>query len=324
MIKRIGLLTSGGDAPGMNAAIRAVTRTAIFNGLEVFGIEKGYVGLIDDLIVPFTKRSVSDIIQRGGTILKTARCPEFNTLEGQRKAADNLKKHGIDALVVIGGNGSLRGAQELSNNFGINTVGIPGTIDNDLHYTDYTLGFDTAVNTVLRAINNLRDTMTSHDRVSIIEVMGRRCGDIALYAGIAGGAEIILTPEMGLDIEAVCSTIKENLEKGKCSDIIVLAEGVCSAEELKIMIDYRVGKNLASLRTTRLGHIQRGGTPTMQDRLLGAQFGVRAVEVLLEGKTSRVVGIKDNKIIDEDIDEALAKTEVFNEKLYRDAKILSL
>ena len=324
MIKKIGLLTSGGDAPGMNAAIRAVTRTAIYNGLEVFGIEKGYVGLIEDLIVPFNKRSVSDIVQRGGTILKTARCPEFNTREGQAKAAENLKKHGIDALVVIGGNGSLRGAQDLSANFGINTVGIPGTIDNDLHYTDYTLGFDTAVNTVLHAINNLRDTMTSHDRVSIIEVMGRHCGDIALYAGIAGGAEIILTPEMGLDIEAVCNTIKENLEKGKSSDIIVLAEGVCSAEELKIMVDYRVGKNLASLRTTRLGHIQRGGTPTMQDRLLGAQFGVRAVEVLLEGKTSRVVGIRDNHIIDEDIDEALSMKDKFNKKLYEDAKILSL
>jgi 6-phosphofructokinase 1 len=324
MIKKIGILTSGGDAPGMNAAIRAVTRSAIYNGLEVFAIEKGFVGLINDMVTPMNKRSVSDIIQRGGTILKTARCPEFTTLEGQKKGAETLKKYGIEALVVIGGNGSFRGAQDLSNNFGINTIGIPGTIDNDLHYTDYTLGFDTAVNTVLNAINNLRDTMTSHDRVSIIEVMGRKCGDIALYAGISGGAEIILTPEMGLDIEDVCKRIKENLENGKSSDIIVLAEGVCSAEELKIMIDYRIGKNLASLRTTRLGHIQRGGTPTMQDRLLGAEFGVRAVELIMEGKTKRVVGIRNNKIIDEDIDEALAEKEVFNEKLYEDAKILSL
>jgi len=324
MIKKIGILTSGGDAPGMNAAIRAVTRSAIYNGLEVFAIEKGFVGLINDMVTPMNKRSVSDIIQRGGTILKTARCPEFTTLEGQKKGAETLKKYGIEALVVIGGNGSFRGAQDLSNNFGINTIGITGTIANDLHYTDYTLGFDTAVNTVLNAINNLRDTMTSHDRVSIIEVMGRKCGDIALYAGISGGAEIILTPEMGLDIEDVCKRIKENLENGKSSDIIVLAEGVCSAEELKIMIDYRIGKNLASLRTTRLGHIQRGGTPTMQDRLLGAEFGVRAVELIMEGKTKRVVGIRNNKIIDEDIDEALAEKEVFNEKLYEDAKILSL
>lgn len=322
MIRRIGILTSGGDAPGMNACVRAVTRYAIYRGLEVVGIERGFLGLVDNMVFEISKRSVSDIIQRGGTMLKTARCPEFVTMEGQTKAVGTLRKHNIDALVVIGGNGSFMGAKDLTVNFGINTVGIPGTIDNDLHYTDYTLGFDTAVNTVLGAINNLRDTMTSHDRVNIVEVMGRKCGDIALYAGIGGGAECILVPEMEYDLDVICNNILVNQQKGKCSDIIVLAEGVMSATELKEKIKAKVEG--VSLRTTTLGHIQRGGAPTMRDRTLAAQFGVKAIDCLLEGKTSRVIGIRNEQIIDEDIEIALARPAKFKEELYNTAKILSL
>ncbi|MEG1509310.1 MAG: 6-phosphofructokinase [Clostridia bacterium] len=320
-MKKIAILTSGGDAPGMNACIRAVTRYAIFNGLEVMGVERGYEGLVYDNFVAMNKRSVSDIIQRGGTFLKTARCPEFAEVKFQQQAVDNLKKHNCDALIVIGGNGSIRGCYDLYKNCGFNAVGIPGTIDNDLDYTDFTLGFDTAVNTVLSAINNLRDTMTSHDRVSIIEVMGRKCGDIALYAGIAGGAEIILVPEVKLNLSKVCEKLKKNQKNGKTSDIIVLSEGVCSAEELKAALQCEMG---ISLRTTTLGHIQRGGTPSMQDRLLAARFGVEAVDVLLAGKSSRVVGIRNNKIIEEDISEALAKPHKFDNRLYKEANILSL
>lgn len=321
-IKRIGILTSGGDAPGMNACIRAVTRYALNNGIGVFGIERGYQGLIDDTLYELKARSVSDIIQRGGTFLKTARCPEFMYKEGQAKAVATLEKYAIDALVVIGGNGSFMGIKDLKTNFGVNAVGIPGTIDNDLSYTDYTLGFDTAVNTVLSAINNLRDTMTSHDRVSIVEVMGRKCGDIALYSGMCGGAEIILIPEVKYDIKDICTKLDMNVKKGKTSDIIVLAEGVCHAQDLKEQIMQNVEG--ISIRCTTLGHIQRGGAPSMQDRMLAAKFGIEAVEVLLAGKSTRVIGIKNNKIIDCDIDEAMAMPSKFDIKLYKDAKILSL
>lgn len=321
-MRKIGLLTSGGDAPGMNACIRAVTRYALNSGFEVYGIERGYYGLVFDSVQPMTARSVSDIIQRGGTILKTARCPEFMQIEGQEKAVKTLEKYGIDALVVIGGDGSFKGAKDLKNNFGINAVCIPGTIDNDLAYTDYTLGFDTAVNTVISAINNLRDTMTSHDRISIVEVMGRRCGDIALYSGICGGAEIILVPEMPYDIPKMAKKLKANALKGKTSDIIVLAEGVCHAEELKTKL--KAEYNDISIRCTTLGHIQRGGAPSMQDRILAARFGVQAVELLKEDAEFRVVGIKNNKIIDMDIDAAFACDSKFNKKLYEQAMILSL
>lgn len=321
-IKKIGILTSGGDAPGMNACIRAVTRFALNQNIEVYGIERGYQGLIDDRIEQLTARSVSDIIQRGGTFLKTARSPEFMTHEGQKKAVDNLSKHGIDALVVIGGNGSFMGIKDLKSNFGVNAVGIPGTIDNDLSYTDYTLGFDTAVNTVLSAINNLRDTMTSHDRISVVEVMGRKCGDIALYSAICGGAEIILIPEVKFDIQQIANRLKENKAKGKTSDIIILAEGVCKAEDFKTML--REYYDDVSIRCTTLGHIQRGGAPSMQDRMLAAKLGIKAVETLLQGKSCRVVGIKNNKIIDDDIDEAMAHESKFDQKLYNQASILSL
>ena len=319
-MRKIAVLTSGGDAPGMNAAIRAVTRYAIYKGLEVYGVERGYTGLINSEIKQMDRRAVSDIIQRGGTILKTSRSPEFNEVEYQKIAAENLEAYDIEGLVVIGGDGSFRGAKDLTDNCGIRTVGIPGTIGNDLAYTDYTLGFDTAVNTALSAINNLRDTMTSHERVCIVEVMGRKCGDIALYAGLGGGAEVIIVPEVHNDIAQIAKSIAVNKRKGKTSDIIVLAEGVCRAVELKQQLkDQGI---TSSIKTTELGYIQRGGAPTMQDRMLAAQFGVRAVDVLLEGKGSRVVGIKDNRIIDQDISEALAMERVFDKDLYDCAAIL--
>ncbi len=321
-MKRIGVLTSGGDAPGMNACVRAVVRYAIYNGMTVYGIERGYTGLIRNNIRETNKRSVSDIIQRGGTILKTARCPEFVEEKYMQMAVDNMEAYGIDGLVVIGGDGSFRGALDLYKKFGVKAVGIPGTIDNDLAYTDFTLGFDTSVNTVVSAINNLRDTMTSHDRVCIIEVMGRKCGDIALYAGICGGAEIILVPEVPFDLKQIVKKINLNQRIGKSSDIIVLAEGVCKAEDLKKQL--QENGIAGSIKTTTLGYIQRGGAPTMADRVLSARCAVRAVDLLMADKGGRVVGIKDNKIVDEDIEEALKKKGKFDDNLYQTAMILGL
>ena len=312
-MKKIAILTSGGDAPGMNACIRACVRSAVNSGLEVFGVERGYYGLVNNSITQMNTHSVCDIVQRGGTILKTARCLEFKLPETRKKAAENLKALGIEGLVVIGGDGSFTGARCLSDENGINVVGIPGTIDNDLAYTDYTLGFDTAVNTVLWAINNLRDTMTSHDRVSLIKVMGRRCGDIALYSGICGGAEYILVPEVPYDIQAIAEDIKKSKERGKTSNIIVLAEGAGNEQEIKTIVSVISG---ADVKVTTLGHIQRGGTPTMADRMLAARFGTRATELLIEGKTNRVIGIKNNKIVDLDITEALSQTKKIDKHLY--------
>lgn len=312
-MKKIAILTSGGDAPGMNACIRACVRSAINSGLEVYGVERGYFGLVNNNIFPMDTHSVCDIVQKGGTILKTARCLEFKFPETRKKAADNLKALGIEGLVVIGGDGSFTGARLLSDENGINVVGIPGTIDNDLAYTDYTLGFDTAVNTVLWAINNLRDTMTSHDRVSLVKVMGRRCGDIAMYAGICGGAEYILVPEIPYDIKAIAEDIKKSKERGKTSNIIVLAEGAGNETEIKTLVSVLSG---ADVKVTTLGHIQRGGSPTMADRMLAARFGTRATELLLQGKTNRVIGIKNNKIVDLDIAEALSETKRIDKHLY--------
>lgn len=312
-MKKIAILTSGGDAPGMNACIRACVRSAINSGLEVYGVERGYFGLVNNNIFPMDTHSVCDIVQKGGTILKTARCLEFKFPETRKKAADNLKALGVEGLVVIGGDGSFTGARFLSDENGINVVGIPGTIDNDLAYTDYTLGFDTAVNTVLWAINNLRDTMTSHDRVSLVKVMGRRCGDIAMYAGICGGAEYILVPEIPYDIKAIAEDIKKSKERGKTSNIIVLAEGAGNETEIKTLVSVLSG---ADVKVTTLGHIQRGGSPTTADRMLAARFGTRATELLLQGKTNRVIGIKNNKIIDLDIAEALSETKQIDKHLY--------
>ncbi|MDE5616406.1 MAG: 6-phosphofructokinase, partial [Clostridia bacterium] len=295
---------------------------AIYSGMTVYGIERGYTGLINNNIREMNKRSVSDIIQRGGTILKTARCPEFVEDKYMQMAVDNMEAYGIDGLVVIGGDGSFRGALDLYKKFGVKAIGIPGTIDNDLAYTDYTLGFDTSVNTVVSAINNLRDTMTSHDRVCIIEVMGRKCGDIALYAGICGGAEIILVPEVPFDLKQIVKKINLNQRIGKSSDIIVLAEGVCKAEDLKKQL--QANGIAGSIKTTTLGYIQRGGAPTMADRVLSARCAVRAVDLLIANQGGRVVGIKDNKIIDEDIEEALKKKGKFDDNLYQTAMILGL
>lgn len=318
-MKTIAVLTSGGDAPGMNAAIRAVVRTAIDKGLKVKGIQRGYSGLINGEIFDMDRHSVSDIIQRGGTILRTARCKEFLKEEVREKAANVLKVFGIDSLVVIGGNGSFMGAQKLSK-LGVKTVGLPGTIDNDLSYTDYTIGFDTTLNTVLDAINKLRDTSTSHERVSIVEVMGRDCGDIALFSGIAGGAESVILPEKGYDFNELCKNILEGKLRGKMHNLIILAEGVGGAAELAKKVEEATG---IETRATILGHIQRGGSPSAFDRMLASKMGVKAVEVLLEGKTSRVIGIREGKIIDQDIDEALEVPRKFDDKLYDIANMLS-
>jgi 6-phosphofructokinase 1 len=318
-MKTIAVLTSGGDAPGMNAAIRAVVRTGLAKGLRVMGVQRGYSGLINGEIFEMNRKSVSDIIQRGGTILRTARCEEFKSLEVRKKAASVLKVFGIDGLVVIGGDGSFQGARLLSE-LGVATVGIPGTIDNDLQYTEYTLGFDTALNTVLDAINKLRDTSASHDRVSIVEVMGRNCGDIALYAGIAGGAESILVPEKENDLNDVCKTILEGKLKGRSHNLIIVAEGVGEANEIAKKVEDITG---IEARATILGHIQRGGSPSAFDRVLASRFGYRAVEVLMEGKSSRVIGIRKGKIVDDDINEALALPVSIDKELYEIAKVLS-
>ena len=313
-MKKIAILTSGGDAPGMNACIRAVVRSAINNGLEVFGVERGYNGLVHGEIFPMDTHSVCDIIQRGGTMLKTARCLEFKDPAVRKQAADNLKKLGIEGLVVIGGDGSFTGAKLLSDEQGINVVGIPGTIDNDLAYTDYTLGFDTAVNTVLWAINALRDTMTSHDRVALVKVMGRRCGDIALYAGISGGAEYILVPEVPYDIQKIATEIKHNRETGKTANVIVLAEGAGNENEIKTIVSVISG---ADVKITTLGHIQRGGSPSMADRMLAAKFGCHAVNLLMDGKTNRVIGCHGQETIDLDITEALSMKKDIDKNLYK-------
>ncbi len=320
-MKRIGLLTSGGDAPGMNAAIRAVVRSGIYFGMEMFGIERGYAGLMEDTVIPMEMRSVSNIVQFGGTKLRTARCMEMLTVAGQKKAVETLEKHGIDGLVVIGGDGSFRGERVLSEQYGVPTIGIPGTIDNDLEYTDYTLGFDTAVNTCLDIINKLRDTMTSHERVSVVEVMGRHCGDIALYSGIASGAEIIVVPEVAFDMSEIVSRINRSRANGKHSNIVIIAEGVMSAEQFAKQLQ---SSTPYSVRPTCIGHVQRGGSPTMADRMLAAQFGNKAIRLLNEGIGNRVVGIRNNKIIDMDIIEAVSMKKTFNHELYETLQMISM
>lgn len=318
-MKTIGVLTSGGDAPGMNAAIRAVVRAGIDRDMKVLGVRRGYNGLINGEIIEMDRSSVSDIIHRGGTILRTARCEEFKTEEGRKKAANILKVFDIEGMVVIGGDGSFRGAQRLSE-MGFPAIGVPGTIDNDLAYTDYTIGFDTAVNTVLDAINKLRDTSTSHERVSIIEVMGRHCGDIALYAGLAGGSESIIVPEVKFDIDDVCKNILEGKLKGKLHNIIVLAEGVGQSEEIAKKIQEITG---LEARATILGHIQRGGSPSGFDRILASRLGARAVELLAENSSSRVVGLKGNKVVDYDINEALEMKKDIDFDMLKLAQVLS-
>ncbi len=319
-IKTIGVLTSGGDAPGMNAAIRAVVRTGLAHGLKVKGIQKGYNGLISDEVIDMDRTSVSDIIQRGGTILYTARCLEFMTEEGQKRGAEICKKHGIDGMVVIGGDGSFRGAQALSK-AGINVIGLPGTIDLDIACTDYTIGFDTAVNTAMEAIDKIRDTSTSHERCSIIEVMGRNAGYIALWCGIANGAEDILLPEKyDNDEQAIINHIIEGRKKGKKHHLIINAEGIGHSAGMARRIEAATG---VETRATILGYMQRGGSPTVTDRVYASLMGSYAVDLLMEGKNNRLVARKDGKITDFDIDEALAMTKNIDEFEYQVSQILS-
>ena len=320
-IKTIGVLTSGGDAPGMNAAIRAVVRRGLSSGLNVKGIYKGYNGLLNEEIVDMTARDVSDTIERGGTILYTARCAEFRTPEGQQRGAEICKKHGIDGLVVIGGDGSFAGAQKLAN-LGVNTIGIPGTIDLDIACTDYTIGFDTAVNTAMEAIDKVRDTSTSHERCSVIEVMGREAGYLALWCGIANGAEKILMPEeKDYDEKALIKDILENKKRGKKNYIIINAEGVGDSINMAKRIEDATG---IETRATILGHMQRGGSPTCKDRVYASTMGAMAVDLLCQGKTNRVVGYKNGQFIDFDIEEALAMKKTIPAYQYDVAKTLAL
>ncbi len=318
-IKTIGVLTSGGDAPGMNAAIRAVVRTALARGKQVKGIMKGYQGLLNEEIEDMEKIGVSSIIQRGGTILGTARSTEFKTEEGQKKGADICRKHGIEGLVVIGGDGSFRGAQRLAN-LGINTIGIPGTIDLDIACTDYTIGFDTAVNTAMQAIDKVRDTSTSHERCSIIEVMGRHAGYIALWCGIANGAEDILLPERyDNDEQALINNIIRNRKNGKKHHIIINAEGIGHSASMARRIEAATG---VETRATILGHIQRGGSPTCKDRVYASIMGSYAVDLLCEGKSKRIVAYAGGKYVDFDINEALAMKKDISEYQFNVSKIL--
>jgi len=319
-MKTIGVLTSGGDAPGMNAAIRAVVRTAIYNGMRVLGIRRGYNGLINGDVESMDTSSVGEIIHRGGTILHTARCEEFKTQEGLKRAANVVDVFNIDGLVVIGGDGSYKGAQAL-NSIGITAIGIPGTIDNDIAFTDLTIGFDTAVNTVLDAVNKLRDTVMSHERANIIEVMGRTSGRIALYSGLAGGAENILVPEMSFDIDELCQRLIIAKNRGKKSNIIVAAEGVGNTFEIGEAIEEKTG---IETRVTVLGHIQRGGSPTATDRILSSRMGAYAVKLIAEGVKSRAVGLQTGKIVDIGLDEVLSATKPFDYDLYDLTGILSI
>ena len=318
-VKTIGVLTSGGDAPGMNAAIRAVVRVAINKGLKVKGIMRGYAGLLEEEIVDMESTSVSDTINRGGTILYTARCKEFTTPEGQQRGAEICRKHGIDGMVVIGGDGSFKGAGKLSA-LGINTIGLPGTIDLDIACTDYTIGFDTAVNTAMEAIDKIRDTSTSHERCSIVEVMGRNAGYIALWCGIANGAEDILLPERyDGDEQALINRIIENRKRGKKHNIIINAEGIGHSSSMAKRIEAATG---IETRATILGHMQRGGTPTCKDRVYASIMGARAAELLVEGKSNRLVAYRKGGFVDFDIQEALNMKKDISEEQFNIAKML--
>lgn len=319
-MKRIGVLTSGGDAPGMNAAIRAVVRKAIYHNIEVYGIFQGYAGLISGNIKKLELGSVGDIIHRGGTMLYSARCLEFKTPEGQQKGIEQLKKYGIEGLVVIGGDGSYRGAKALTEQ-GFPCVGVPGTIDNDIPGTDFTIGFDTALNTVIDSIDKIRDTATSHERTYIIEVMGRHAGDIALWSGLAGGAETILIPEADYEMDEIIARLKRGHERGKKHSIIIVAEGVGSGVEFAKQIEKAIG---FETRVSVLGHIQRGGSPTAFDRVLASRLGARAVELLMEGKGGRAVGIQNNQLVDHDIIAALEQEHTVDLSIYKLSQELSI
>lgn len=316
----IGVLTSGGDAPGMNAAVRAVVRTAIALGMKVKGIRRGYNGLIEGDIIDLDVRSVSDIIHRGGTVLYTARSPRFKTEEGMKEAIDNCKKHGIEGIVVIGGDGSYRGARDLSLR-GIPCVGVPGTIDNDISSTEYTIGFDTAMNTAMEMVDKIRDTAQSHDRCSVVEVMGRRAGYLALQTGIAVGATAVLVPEVEFKVEDVIEKIKATQKTGKKHFIVVVAEGVGGVEEIAKKIEEETG---VESRATILGHVQRGGNPTVRDRVMATEMGYAAVKLLKDGIGNRVIGWKKGEIVNYDIYEALNMKKPFDDEMYEIAHTTSI
>ena len=321
-MKRIGVLTSGGDAPGMNAAVRAIVRYGIYREMEVYGIKRGYEGLIEGEVERLYRRSVGDILQRGGTILKTARSEHFMTMEGMEKAYNVLKELKIENLIVIGGDGTLTGAREFSKNFGVNVMGLPGTIDNDLAYTDETIGFDTAINTVLDGITRIRDTSSAHERTTIIEVMGRRCGDIALYAGLTGGAESVLLPELDNDIDAVCEKVLSGIREGKLHDIIIKAEGVpVESQELVKILRERTDREV---KLVVLSYLQRGGSPTFRDRILATMCGARAIDLIDQGARNRAIGTRAGEIFDMDITEALEAKRAVDLDLYKGVDILSM
>lgn len=319
-MKKIGVLTSGGDAPGMNAAIRAAVRKAIYHEMEIYGIYNGFQGLIDGSIYKMALGSVGDTIQRGGTMLFSARCDAFQTDDGQRQAIAQLQSYGIDGLVVIGGDGSLNGAHKLSEK-GFPCIGVPATIDNDIPGTDFTIGFDTALNTIIEAIDKIRDTATSHERTYVIEVMGRNAGDLALWSGLAGGAESILIPEKPDDFNEVITRLKRGHDRGKKHSIIILAEGVGSG--LRYGEEIEQATQLDT-RVTVLGHIQRGGSPTASDRVLASRLGAKAVEMLLAGKKGDMTGIRHNNLVEVDIQEILTNEHAFNQDLYDLSKEVSI
>lgn len=320
-VKKIGVLTSGGDAPGMNAAIRAVVRAGTYYGLEVYGVKQGYVGLIENNMEKMTARSVSETLQRGGTFLQTARCLEFKTAEGVNKAYETAKKAGLDGLIVIGGDGSFRGAMDLCK-AGLPTIAMPGTIDNDINCSEYTIGYDTCLNTVVDAVDKIRDTSTSHNRCSVIEVMGRNAGYIALEAGIACGAEVVLLPEKEWSFdEDVLRVVLDSKARGKRHTIIIVAEGVGGVIEMAKTIEEKTG---IETRATILGHVQRGGKPTVRDRVMASAMGARAVELLLEGKQNRIVRMNENRIEDVDIAEGLSMKKTLSEDLVKLVEKLSI
>ncbi len=319
-MKKIAVLTSGGDAPGMNAAVRAVVRKGIYEGLEVAAVYNGYQGLIEGKIVPMELGSVGDIIHRGGTMLRSARCAAFETEAGRVKALEQLKKHEIDGVIVIGGDGSFRGAYELTK-LGIPCVGVPATIDNDINGTKFTIGFDTALNTVIDAIDKIRDTATSHERTFIVEVMGRDAGDLALWAGIAGGAETILIPEEKSDVDDIVERLESGTGRGKKHSIIIVAEGIMSGNELATML-----KDKANIDThvSVLGHIQRGGSPSARDRVIASQFGARAVEAIKENHSGVAIGMQNHKVIDYDLQSVFENSEQLDLSMYELSKQLSI
>ncbi len=323
-IKSVGILTSGGDAPGMNAAIRAVTRAAIYNGMEVKGVMRGYRGLIYDEIIPFQSNSVSNIIQKGGTILKTARCKEFTTTEGRKIAYEALQREGIDALVVIGGDGSLTGARIFAQEFNFPIVGLPGTIDNDLHGTDFTIGYDTALNTIMEAVDKIRDTATSHERLFFIEVMGRECGYLALNGAIASGAEAAIIPEVVEEEDQLRNLISNGFRKTKSSSLVLVTEGEITGGAMAMAERVKQEYPQYDVRVSILGHVQRGGSPTASDRILASRMGVAAIEALMDDQRNVMIGIENDKIVYVPFSKAIKKNRPIRKELVDALNVLSI